>query len=186
ATSVSSAPVAARAVCGNPGQPPPHYDAVVVFSFENRTWNDVGAGFSKMPYLHSLAQHCTYFSYWTETDTQQSSLTQYIGAVTGARQPGTVNDCTPSAQCSTTADNIFRQARVAGIPAINYVEGATRPCDATGNAAKHIPDLYLWSADDRAHCAAQTRPFSEFDPNHVTGFVFITPTLCNDGHDCGN
>lgn len=179
--------VVQRTVCGNAGRAPARYRSVVVFSFENRTWGDVGLGFGPgMPYLHSLGQQCAWFPNWTETDTQQSSLTQYIGQVTGAFQAGTVNDCSPSPRCSTTADNIFRQARTAGVGAVNYVEGATEGCSASGNAAKHIPALYLWGADDRAHCREQVRPFTEFDPNHLPAFAFITPTLCNDGHDCGN
>ncbi len=139
-----------------------------------------------MPYLHRLGQQCSYFVDWTETDTTQSSLTQYVGQVTGARQPGTVNDCSPSSSCSTTADNLFRQARRPGLTAINYVEGATTGCSAAGNAAKHIPVLYLWGADDRASCNTQVRPFSELQPDHLPAFAFITPTLCHDGHDCAN
>jgi Phosphoesterase family len=175
------------AACDN-GQPAPaQYQSVVVFSFENRTWSGVGgAGFGSMPYLHSLAQSCSYFTSWTETDPSQNSLTQYGGQVTGAFQSGLVNDCSPSATCSTTADNIFRQARTAGRTAINYVEGATTACSASGNAAKHIPTLYLWGADDRAFCSAQTRPYSEFDPDNLPSFAFVTPTQCNDGHDCTN
>ncbi len=158
-----------------------------MFSFENRTWSDVGLGFGAgMPYLRSLGQQCAWFPDWTETDTRQNSLTQYIGQITGARQSGTVNDCSPSARCNTTADNIFRQARNAGIVAVNYVEGANTSCSASGNAAKHIPALYLWGDDDRAHCDAQVRPFSTFDPMHLPAFAFVTPTPCNDGHDCGN
>jgi hypothetical protein len=159
----------------------------VVFAFENRTWSSVGFGFgSDMPYLHRLGQGCSYFADWTETDTAQNSLTQYVGQVTGGFQPGTVNDCSPSPLCSSTADNIFRQARRAGLGAVNYVEGATTSCSATGNAAKHVPVLYLWGADDRAHCNDQVRPFSDFDPNALPAFAFVTPTLCDDGHDCAN
>ncbi len=159
----------------------------MVFAFENRTWNSVGLGFGpSMPYLHALGQQCAYFSDWTETDTRQSSLTQYVGQVTGARQSGTVDDCAPSSQCSTTADNLFRQARHAGLRAINYVEGATTPCSAAGNAAKHIPYLYLFGDDDRAYCQQQVRPFGEFDANNLPAFAFVTPTLCHDGHDCSN
>jgi phosphatidylinositol-3-phosphatase len=139
-----------------------------------------------MPYLRALASRCAWFADWTETNTAQNSLTQYVGQVTGANQSGTVNDCSPSQSCSTDADNIFRQARRAGLTAINYVEGATEPCSAVGNAAKHIPALYLWGADDRAACSMQVRPFSEFDPNALPNFAFVTPTLCNDGHDCDN
>jgi len=186
ATSPTAAP--ARTVCANPGSAPAHYDSVVVFSFENRTWDQVGgAGFGAgMPYLHGLATRCSYFPDWTETDTAQNSLTQYVGQVTGARQPGTVNDCSPSATCNTRADNLFRQLRDAGRTAVNYVEGATAPCSASGNAAKHVPALYLWGDDDRAHCAEQVRPLTDFDPSSPPAFAFITPTLCNDGHDCDN
>ncbi|HMC69088.1 MAG TPA: hypothetical protein VKJ07_08040, partial [Mycobacteriales bacterium] len=143
----------------------------MVFAFENRTWSDVGPGFGRdMAYLHSLGQRCSYFTDWTETNNAQNSLTQYTGQVTGAFQPGTVNDCSPSTSCSTTADNLFRQARRAGLSAINYVEGATSGCSAHGNAAKHIPALYMWGADDRAHCNDQVRPFQEFDPNRLPAF----------------
>jgi hypothetical protein len=68
-------------ICGSTTTPPAHYSHVVIFSFENRTWSNVGLGFSAstMPYLHSLASQCSFFSDWTETNTSQNSLTQYIG-----------------------------------------------------------------------------------------------------------
>jgi hypothetical protein len=183
----SSRPAASRGVCGNSGRAPKRYTSVVVFSFENRTWSDVGLGFGpEMSYLHTLGQQCSYFPDWTEASTAQNSLAQYVGQVTGAPQPGTVDDCSPSDSCSTNADSIFRQARHAGLRAVNYVEGATAPCSAAGNAAKHVPALYLWGADDRANCNQQVRPFSEFDTNNLPAFAFVTPTLCNDGHDCAN
>jgi hypothetical protein len=173
--------------CGIPAPHPALYTSVVVFAFENRSWSDVGLGFGTgMPYLHALGQRCPYFKDWTETDTTQNSLTQYTGQVTGARQAGTVNDCKPSASCSTQANNIFRQARRVAKTAINYVEGATIGCSASGNASKHIPDLYMWGADDQSFCTKQVRPYSEFNPNQLPNFAFITPTLCNDGHDCDN
>ncbi len=173
--------------CGNSGEPPEQYSSVVVFSFENRDWSQVGLGFGPgMPYLHGLGQQCAYFTDWSETDARQNSLTQYIGQVTGAVQSGTVNDCSPSATCSTQADNIFRQARAAGKSAVNYVEGATTGCSDEGNAAKHIPVLYMWGDDDRANCDTQVRPLTELDPNDLPNFAFVTPTLCNDGHDCAD
>jgi acid phosphatase len=185
--STTTTTAAPRPVCGNPGPPPHRYESVVVFSFENRTWSQVGPRFGpQMPYLHRLGKRCTAFADWTETDPAQSSLTQYVGQVTGARQPLTQNDCSPSVSCSTVADNLFRQAREAGLRAVNFVEGATKPCDATGNAVRHVPAMYMWGADDRAHCAEQVRPYSEFDVDELPAFAFVTPTTCNDGHDCDN
>jgi hypothetical protein len=173
--------------CGAPQAPPARYRSVVVFAFENRSWDDVGAGFGPgMPYLHGLGRQCSWFARWTETDQHDKSLAQYVGQVTGARQPGTVADCKPSATCSTDADSLFRQLRTDRRVAVNFVEGATQPCSAEGNAAKHIPALYLWGADDRAHCAEQVRPLTDLDPNRLPAFAFVTPTLCNDGHDCSD
>ncbi len=175
------------APCGAPQAPPTQYRSVIVVAFENRSWEDLGAGFGPgMPYLHGLGTQCSWFRQWTETDEHDKSLAQYVGQVTGARQPGTVADCKPSATCSTTADNLFRQLRTDHRDAVNFVEGATRPCSADGNAAKHIPALYLWGADDRAHCPEQVRPLTDLDPNRLPAFAFVTPTLCNDGHDCSD
>jgi phosphatidylinositol-3-phosphatase len=181
-------------VCGSTASPPVKYDHVVIFSFENRTWSNVGLGFSTMPYLHSLATQCSYFSDWTETNPQQNSLTQYIGETSGVSNTSTVNDCNPSPSCQSTDNNIFRQVRQAGGTAINYVEGATTGCSASGNAAKHIPGLYYFgtytdgtgSHNDHDFCNIEVRPYSEFDVNNLPTYAFVTPTLCNDGHDCNN
>ncbi|HET6148058.1 MAG TPA: alkaline phosphatase family protein [Polyangia bacterium] len=183
-------------ICGSTGAPPANYAHVVIFAFENRTWSNVGLGFSAstMPYLHSLAAQCSFFSDWTETNTSQNSLTQYIGETSGVSNTSTVNDCNPSPSCQSTDNNIFRQVRLAGGTARNYVEGATTGCSASGNAAKHIPGLYYFgtytdgtgSHNDHDFCNTEVRPYSEFDANNLPTYAFITPNLCNDGHDCGD
>src|SRR5712692_5647074 len=182
--------------CASTAAPPSRYQHIVVFSFENRTWSGVGGvGFGAMPYLHSLATSCSYFSDWTETNTSQNSLTQYIGETSGVNNPATVNDCNPSATCRSTDNNIFRQVRLAGGTARNYVEGATTGCSASGNGADHIPDLYYYGTytdnsgvthNDHDFCSTEVRPYTEFDVNNLPTYAFITPTLCNDGDDCNN
>ncbi len=184
-TTTSNAPAPNATPCGSGAEPPATYDSVVVFSFENRTWSEVGPGFGPtMPYLHALGTACAWFPDWTEIDRHQKSLSQYVGQVTGQQEPAVADDCKPSATCHTTADNLFRQVRTSGRAAVDYVEGATEPCSADGNAAKHVPALYLWGADDRAHCTEQVRPLADLDPNRLPTFAFVTPTLCHDGHDC--
>jgi hypothetical protein len=158
---------------------------VVVVMEENRTWSGVGAGFSNLPYVGSLGG--MYFPDWTETNTSENSLTQYIGLTSGLNDPDSIgNDCSPGTGCNTTANNIFRQIRVAGGTARSYVEGATTGCSAGGNAAKHVPALYYWGGTDRNFCNTEVRPLTEFNPNSLPTFAMITPNLCNDGHDCGN
>jgi len=147
-----------------------------------------------MPYMNSLAKQCSTFSDYTEPDTSQNSATQYVGQAAGSTANTVVNDCNPSATCQSTQDNIFRQARVAGLVPRSYVEGATSGCSAAGNAAKHIPALYFFgtytdasgSHNDHDFCSTEVRPYTEFNPNALPDFSFVTPTLCNDGHDCGN
>ena len=82
---------------------------------------------------------------WTETNTKQNSLTQYIGETSGVDNPSTVNDCNPSSPCQSTDNKIFRKC-----------------------------------------CNTEVRPYGEFDVNNLPTYAFITPTLCDDGHDCGD
>ena len=192
------AQAASTQTCASTATPPSRYQHVVVFSFENRTWSGVGGigfGATAMPYMHSLAASCSYFSDWTETNTSQNSLTQYIGETSGVNNTATVNDCDPSTTCRSTDNNIFRQVRLAGGTARSYVEGATTGCSASGNAAKHIPALYYYGTytdssgvthNDHDFCSTEVRPYSEFNVNNLPTYAFITPTLCNDGHDCNN
>ena len=193
----SSVPPVAAPICGASTAPPTTYDHVVILIEENRTWSTVGGvGFTDptMPYLGSLASRCTVFSEWTETNTTQNSLNQYIGLVTGVSNNATVDDCSPSAACRSTDDNLFRQVRLARGTPRSFVEGATTGCSADGNAAKHVPALYLsgtYVADGTTHndhdyCDTEVRPLTELDVDHLPTLAMITPNLCNDGHDCGN
>jgi hypothetical protein len=162
---------------------------------ENRTWSQEGGpGFGAMPYLAGLARHCAFYNQWTQTNPDQDSLTQYIGLTSGVDNPHTVNDCSPSASCSSTDNNIFRQVRESGGTARSYVEDATAPCSATGNAAKHIPALYYRGSYqdssgthlDSEFCTTEVLPLRELDPNNLPTFAMITPNLCDDGHNCSN
>lgn len=164
---------------------------VIVFSEENKTWSKVGGTqFQSAPYLHSLAVQCRTYADWTEMDTAQNSASQYVGATTGIKQAagtsGTVlGDCSPNiATCRSLDDNIFRQVRASGGTARSYVEGATTGCSAAGNAAKHVPAMYMMGGTDQSFCTTEVRPLTELDPNHLPTFAWVTPNLCNDMHDC--
>ena len=183
--------------CGATTAAPARYDHVIVLMEENRTWDGVGGvgfGDQYMPFLHDAAASCTTFADWTETNTSQNSLNQYIGLTSGVSNSSTVDDCSPSASCRSLDDNIFRQVRRAGGTARNYVEGATTGCSDAGNAAKHVPAMYFYGTysdgsgthSDHDFCATEVRPLTELDVNNLPTFAMITPDLCNDGHDCLN
>ena len=175
----------AESVCGSTVSPPHTYRHVVVIMEENRTWPRVGGpGFAAMPYMYGLATQCTFYPRWLETNPNQNSLTQYIGLTSGVDNHATVNDCLPSA-CHSTDNNIFRQVRDAGGTARTYVEGATSGCQAADTPA-NVPALYYFGGNDHSFCKTEVRPFAELDVNRLPTFTMIIPTLCDNGHDCGN
>lgn len=190
-TTTTTTRLGADQSCGLKTVPPKRYDHVVMLLEENRTWAGgrspgVGLGFAKakMPYLHSLAEQCSYFTDWSETDGTQNSLNQYVGLTSGVANASTVNDCDPSATCRSTDDNVFRQVRRADGTPRTFVDGASAPCSAGTNKPKHIPALYFQGGDDASHCAAEVRPIGELDPDHLPTFAFVVPDQCHDGHDC--
>ena len=138
-----------------------------------------------MPYLHGLGTECSCFPDWTETDEHEKSLTQYVGQVTGARQPGTVADCQPSATCSTTADNLFRQLRTGHRDTVNY-RGGRAPHRAVRTATRPSTFPRCTSGAPTIERTARSRfdPCPSWTPTDCPRFAFVTPTLCNDGHDC--
>jgi hypothetical protein len=78
------------------------------------------------------------------------------------------------------------QLTSAGIPWRAYMEGMTNGCfnSPYPYALKHNPFAYYGS-----RCPAQVVPFTQFASDMkstVPRFVWITPNLCNDGHDCSN
>jgi len=82
------------------------------------------------------------------------------------------------------AGGLGAQLTEAGIEWRAYMEGMTGSCLRNGNgyALKHNPFAYYGSA-----CPAQVVPFSQFSRDMAAGvprFVWITPNMCHDGHDC--
>jgi len=82
------------------------------------------------------------------------------------------------------AGGLGAQLTAAGIEWRAYMEGMTGSCLRNGNgyALKHNPFAYYGSA-----CPAQVVPFSQFSRDMAAAaprFVWITPNMCHDGHDC--
>ena len=103
--------------------------------------------------------------------------------ISGVNNPNTVNDCDPSTTCRSTDDNLFRQVRVAGGTARNYVEGATTGCSETvtppgtsrpststaRTPTRPAPTTTTTSATPRS------APTRELDVNNLPTFAWITP-----------
>src|SRR5947209_1238356 len=83
------------------------------------------------------------------------------------------------------AGGLGAQLTGAGIPWRAYMEGMGNGCFNSGYpyALKHNPFAYLGAA-----CPSRVVPFTQFAADmssaSVSQFVWITPGLCHDGHDC--
>jgi len=159
---------------------------VVVIVLENREASEA-IGSPEAPYLTSLAKrYALATNYFGVT---HPSLPNYL-ALTGGSTFGITSDCTG---CSLKARNLVDQLEAAHVSWKAYMEGMPRPCDLTagvgGYAKKHDPFLYYEDVSANKRRCEKVVPFKRLgaDLRHrrLPTFAWITPNLCDDGHDCG-
>ena len=192
--------MAALAVCAGCGQASPgtmslgavsalaqsRGSRIVVVVLENAEYGEV-IGSSSAPYVNSLARR---YGLMTQSYAMRHpSLPNYLALTSGSTQ-GISSDCT---DCVVSARNIVDQLEGAGISWKAYLEDVPRPCflgaASGGYAKKHNPFAYY--ADivrSPARCGRLTS-FEQLAGDVRTGrlptYVWISPNLCDDGHDCG-
>ena len=140
---------------------------------ENRSYDQAIAG----GYTAQLAAR-----YAAATDyhgVSHPSLPNYLALTSGSTWGITDDGYHP-----LPAGGVGAQLDAAGITWRAYMEGMGASCMENVNryALKHNPFPYYGDA-----CPAQVVPFTHFDADmagNVPRFVWITPDLCNDGHDC--
>ncbi|MEA2636540.1 MAG: phosphatidylinositol-3-phosphatase [Chloroflexota bacterium] len=186
-------PTAAAPVHGPAAAPPPPAPAAVpsfshvfVIVMENHEYNSV-VGNPAAPYTNGLVN-----SYGLATNyygASHPSLPNYL-ALTAGSTFGIASDCTT---CFVSATNIADQVEGSGRSWKAYMEDMPVPCymgASSGNyAMKHNPFMYYNGIrNNSARCAAHVAPFTQFwvdmSSGHVPDFVWITPNMCNDTHDC--
>src|SRR5581483_10784471 len=116
------------------------------------------------------------------------SLPNYLALTSGATH-GIASDCT---SCRVAAPNIVDQLEAAGISWKAYLEDQPTACfdgaAAGGYAKKHNPFIYY---EDIVHSPRRCHELVGFatlaaDLRHgrLPTYAWITPNLCDDGHDC--
>jgi hypothetical protein len=118
------------------------------------------------------------------------SLPNYLALTSGGTWRVT-SDCV---ECFVDVPDVGQQLSGAGVSWAAYMEGVPGPCflaDYGGNdyAAKHDPFRYYVPVRESPALCGHIRPFSELppllsEPASLPSFVWVTPDLCHDGHDC--
>jgi hypothetical protein len=166
--------------------PSPASSRVIVIVMENAEYGEV-LGNSAAPYINALARR-----YGLATQSfaiRHPSLPNYLALTSGATQ-GMSSDCTG---CHVGAPNIVDQMEAAGISWKAYLEDQPTPCfkaaGAGGYAKKHNPFIYY---DDIAGSLRRCKKLVGFTQlaadlrrGRLPTYAWISPNLCDDGHDCG-
>jgi phosphatidylinositol-3-phosphatase len=189
-TAAAHVPAAASTRPAPPPAPPlaavPAFSHVFVIVMENHEYGSI-IGSSAAPYTNSLA--ASYGLASNYYGASHPSLPNYL-ALTAGSTFGIASDCTT---CYVSATNIADQVEASGRSWKAYMEDMPTPCylgASSGNyAIKHNPFAYYTDIrNDAARCAAHVVPFTQFGTDissgQVPNFVWITPNMCNDTHDC--
>jgi len=166
----------------------PNFDHIVVIVEENKPYAEV-IGNANAPYLNSLAD--TYAQAANYRAITNPSLPNYI-ALTSGTTAGITKNCSPRECHAGTTANIADRIEQSGRTWKSYNENMPEKCglDTAGRyAPKHNPFVYYQTiVSNEARCKTHVVPLTDFytdlAANQLPNFVFITPDLCSDMHDC--
>jgi len=165
----------------------PNFSHIILIILENREYSSV-VGNGSWPNFNKLASN---YALLTQSyAVAHPSLPNYIALTSGSTQ-GITSDCT---SCFVNATNIGDILEQNGKSWKGYMEDMPSPC-YVGNsgdyAQKHNPFIYYDDIRTNSNrCASHVVPLTQFDAdlsnNQLPDFSWITPNMCNDGHDCSS
>lgn len=163
-------------------------DHIVIIVQENKPSSQILGG-NEAPYFNKLAGENALARNYQAI--MHPSLPNYL-ALTSGTNAGITSDCKPK-DCTAAVRNIADEVSSSGRTWKMYAEGMPAPCGAENSgryAVKHNPFMYYPSVtSDKNSCAAHVVPSIGLDQDlasasSLPNFVFISPDLCNDTHDC--
>jgi len=164
--------------------PLPNFSRVFVIVMENKEFSQV-IGSPSAPYINSLASQ--YGLATGYTGVTHPSLPNYM-ALTGG-QTFFTTDCIT---CRTSARHVVDQLVDSGRSWKAYMDSMPAACsttDTTLYVQKHNPFAhYTDVVGNTTRCVNHVVPFTRFATDLSAGalanFVWITPDMCHDMHDC--
>jgi len=163
----------------------PAFRHVFIIMMENEAIDRI-LGNTKAPYINSLAQqYAVATNYYGVT---HPSLPNYIASISGDTQ-GINNNCN---NCFVDAPNIVDQLESAGKTWKAYMESMPSPCFVGDSGKlykqKHNPFIYFDNIRNNPARCDKIVPFTQFDTdlqaNTLPDYIWITPNMCNNIHDC--
>jgi phospholipase C len=187
AASAAEPAVTAPAACGQARESRPEIRHVIVIVMENHSTSQV---IGHAPFITALAKRCGLATNYRAIT--HPSLPNYLAMTSGSIHH-IHSDCSPSS-CSVRGPNIFSQLSHHGLRWRAYAESMPSACDTHTHglyAARHVPAVYYVRV--RPHCRRHVRSLGKLASGrlhfalhhgHAPAYMFVTPNLCNDMHDC--
>jgi hypothetical protein len=174
----------------------PPVRTVWVFVFENHNWSDIQDNTTNAPYINNvLLPMASYCKEYYNPPTNHPSLRNYLWMEAGTDFGITANN-SPAVYHQSTTNHLVAQLQAAGISWKSYqedIDGLQVPLDdVNGYAVRHNPVMYFDDVTGTNNAywpygIAHIRPYAEMAgdlvSNNVPRYNFITPNLCDDGHD---
>ncbi|HND49169.1 MAG TPA: alkaline phosphatase family protein [Anaerolineales bacterium] len=163
----------------------PNFDHIVVFMLENEDFEGV-IGNVDMPVYNKLADENILLTQYYAVG--HTSLVNYIALISGETF-GINTNCT---DCYIDSPSLPDLIEASGRTWKTYQEDMPSPCFIGSDityAQKHNPFIYFDPIRlDTARCEKSVVPLSmlknDIDAGKLPNFIFITPNICNDAHDC--
>ncbi len=187
------------ACCPAPANPLSSVKTVFIILLENTDWSDV-VDSTNAPYIKNtllpMASHCE--QYYNPPGGIHPSEPNYLWLEAGTNF-GIFDNNPPSINAQNTPWHLVALLRNAGISWKTYQEnipGDSVPLDPIGSLydPRHNPFVFfddVTGTNDPSYPygIAHIRPYTELAgdlaSNNIAAYNFITPNLCDDGHDCG-
>jgi phosphatidylinositol-3-phosphatase len=163
----------------------PNFTYIVYIVFENKEFTDI-MGSMYMPVFNRLANTYTLLTaFYAET---HPSMPNYLAMVGGSTFDRTTN----CEDCFVNSPSLADQIEASGRTWKDYQEDMPNPCFIGSRdpyAQKHNPFIYFDPIRlDTPRCKEHIVPLTQLDRDIANGalpnFIFVTPNLCNDAHDC--
>ena len=163
----------------------PNFEHIVIIMFENKEFGSV-IGNSLMPNYNKLASEYTLLTQYYAVI--HPSLPNYI-ALMGGDTFGITSNCT---DCFIDAPSLPDLIEATGRTWKTYQEDMPKPCfvgSTLSYVQKHNPFIYFDRIRlDTARCERSIVPLTalqtDIEAGSLPNFIFITPNICNDAHDC--
>jgi hypothetical protein len=175
--------------------PKPFIQNVFIILLENHNWSQI-SGSSSAPYINNtLLTQGAHAENYNNVPGIHPSLPNYLWLEAGTNF-GILSDGLPSSLHQSSTQHLVTLLQNAGVSWRAYQEGisgTTCPLTVTGlYAPKHNPMVFFDDVTNSnnassANCISHERPYTQLatdlSSNQVARYNFITPNLCDDGHN---